>query len=61
MATATAPATMTGRAAYLRLGVSYAALLKYATLGRVRTVAEPGRAMRFNADDVEKLARELGR
>jgi hypothetical protein len=55
------PDTMTGRAAAARLGISQYRLMKLASLGRVRTLAEPGSHLRYVRDDVEALASELGR
>jgi hypothetical protein len=57
----TRPHTVSGRAAAIRLGITHYTLLKYVALGRIRLVAEVGSTPRFARDDIERLARELGR
>jgi predicted site-specific integrase-resolvase len=60
-ATATTNDTMSCRAAHGRLGMSYGRFMKFVALGKVRATAEPGQNMKFLREDVEKLAKELGR
>jgi hypothetical protein len=57
----TRPHTVSGRAAAIRLGFTHYTLLKYVALGRIRSVAEVGSPVRFDRQDVETLARELGK
>jgi hypothetical protein len=53
--------TLSARQAAIRCGISHYSLLKFASMGRVRTVVKPGFHPRFNKHDVEVLALELGK
>lgn len=49
---------MSPRRAALALGVSEMTVYKYALLGQIAAMADPGQNVRFSADDVARLAAE---
>lgn len=55
-ATRQKPAWIVARKAALRLGVSEMMVYKWALLGRIRSIAEPGENVRFSEEDVDRLA-----
>jgi hypothetical protein len=55
------PTTVSGGEAKKVTGINWYGLLKLAALGKIRVQAEPGSALSFVAEDIEALARELGR
>jgi hypothetical protein len=57
---ATKPRLVNGAEAKEICGLSYHMLLKRVALGEVRTHAAPGSSIKFFAEDVEKLAMEMG-
>jgi hypothetical protein len=61
MSTVTASETMTGRQVMARLGCTHMLVLKRAAMGQIRAVAKLGQPLRFVREDVEKVAKELGR
>ena len=59
MRAATVPgdAYVSGLAAMRVTGKSKHVVLKLAAMGEIRTLAEPGSAVKFNAEDCERVAR----